>query len=290
NTGLLNTGVGNAGSYNSGSFNVGASNTGSWNAGDTNTGWFNPGDVNTGIGNTGDVNTGGFNQGNLNNGFFWRGDGQGHAGFDYTLTIPAIGLNLGADVPLGIPVTGTIGTIVNGGPPEITVPGFTIPTLHLTGDALFGTIGPIVVDPITITGPSLNLTVGGGQSLQLGFSGPGVGPVVIPVLQVAAGPGVGNSTGVPSSGFFNSGVGGASGFGNVGGGSGWWNVGRSSGVGNVGVLGSGVLNLGDGVSGWFNTVPSMGSGVGNVGEQLAGLFSAGPGGPSVFNLGLGNQG
>ncbi|ETZ96588.1 pentapeptide repeats family protein [Mycobacterium kansasii 732] len=66
--------------------------------------------------------------------------------------------------------------------------------------------------------------------------------------------------------------------------------GRSSGVGNVGVLGSGVLNLGDGVSGWFNTIPSMGSGVGNVGEQLAGLFSAGPGGPSVFNLGLGNQG
>ncbi|ETZ96591.1 pentapeptide repeats family protein [Mycobacterium kansasii 732] len=54
--------------------------------------------MNTGIGNTGDVNTGGFNQGNLNNGFFWRGDGQGHAGFDYTLTIPAIGLNLGADV------------------------------------------------------------------------------------------------------------------------------------------------------------------------------------------------
>ncbi|ARG70877.1 hypothetical protein B1T47_19600, partial [Mycobacterium kansasii] len=136
-----------------------------------------------GIANTGDVNTGGFNQGNLNNGFFWRGDGQGHAGIDYTLTIPAIGLNLGVDVPLDIPVTGTIGTIVNGGPPQITVPGFTISTLHLTGDALFGTIGPIVVDPITITGPSVDLHVGGaGESLQLGISGPGVGPVVIPVL------------------------------------------------------------------------------------------------------------
>ncbi|ARG63241.1 hypothetical protein B1T45_20280, partial [Mycobacterium kansasii] len=92
-------------------------------------------------------------------------------------------MNLGVDVPLDIPVTGTIGTIVNGGPPQITVPGFTISTLHLTGDALFGTIGPIVVDPITITGPSVDLHVGGaGESLQLGISGPGVGPVVIPVL------------------------------------------------------------------------------------------------------------
>ncbi|ETZ96321.1 hypothetical protein I547_7769 [Mycobacterium kansasii 824] len=53
----------------------------------------------------------------------------------------------------------------------------------------------------------------------------------------------------------------------------WWVFG----CGNVGVLGFGVLNLGDGVSGWFNTIPSMGSGVGNVGEQLAGLFSAGRG-------------
>ncbi|MGV7557871.1 hypothetical protein PJM25_28740, partial [Mycobacterium kansasii] len=131
-----------------------------------------------------------------NNGFFWRGDGQGHAGFDYTLTIPAIALNLGVNVPLNIPITGHLGDIV--------VDPFTIPVLHLTGtggNSLTGTIGPIVSDQITITGPSLNLTLGGpGQSLQLGFSGPALGPVVIPVLQVAAGPGVGNSTGVPSSG------------------------------------------------------------------------------------------
>ncbi|MGV7524089.1 PPE family protein, partial [Mycobacterium kansasii] len=138
-----------------------------------------------------------------NNGFFWRGDGQGHAGFDYTLTIPAIALNLGVNVPLNIPITGHLGDIVIG--------SFTIPTLHLNGSNLTGTIGPIVVDPITITGPSLDLHVGGpGESLQLDISGPALGPVVIPVLQVAAGPGVGNSTGVPSSGFFNSGVGGAS--------------------------------------------------------------------------------
>ncbi|BCI85778.1 hypothetical protein NIIDMKKI_09840 [Mycobacterium kansasii] len=159
-------------------------NTGSWNAGDTNTGWFNPGNLNTGIANTGDVNTGGFNQGNLNNGFFWRGDGQGHAGFDYTLTIPAIALNLDVKVPLDIPITGHLGDIVIG--------SFTIPTLHLNGNNLTGTIGPIVVDPITISGPSVDLHVGGaGESLQLGISGPGVGPVVIPVLQVAAGPGWG---------------------------------------------------------------------------------------------------
>ncbi|MGV7563464.1 PPE family protein, partial [Mycobacterium kansasii] len=150
------------------------------------------------------VNTGGFNQGNLNNGFFWRGDGQGHAGFDYTLTIPAIALNLDVKVPLDIPITGHLGDIVIG--------SFTIPTLHLNGNNLTGTIGPIVVDPITISGPSVDLHVGGaGESLQLGISGPGVGPVVIPVLQVAAGPGVGNSTGGVSSGFFNSGSGSASG-------------------------------------------------------------------------------
>ncbi|BCI85780.1 hypothetical protein NIIDMKKI_09860 [Mycobacterium kansasii] len=119
----------------------------------------------------------------------------------------------------------------------------TIPLIHLTGtggNSLTGTIGPIVSDQITITGPSLSLTLGGpGESLQLSFSGPALGPVVIPVLQVAAGPGVGNSTGGVSSGFFNSGSGSASGFGNVGGGSGWWNFGGSSGAGNVGVLGSG---------------------------------------------------
>ncbi|MDC8997618.1 hypothetical protein PR371_27090, partial [Mycobacterium marinum] len=115
----------------------------------------------------GHLNTGGFNQGSQNNGFFWRGDAQGQIGFDYTITIPEIGLGLNVDVPLNIPLRGTIGTLIDG-EPIISVPGFTIPALHLDGTALSGTIGPIVVDPITITGPQVDLMVGGpGESLQL---------------------------------------------------------------------------------------------------------------------------
>ncbi|MGV7252907.1 hypothetical protein PJK45_29660, partial [Mycobacterium kansasii] len=108
---------------------------------------------------------------------------------------PAIALNLDVKVPLDIPITGHLGDIV--------IDPITIPLIHLTGtggNSLTGTIGPIVSDQITITGPSLSLTLGGpGESLQLSFSGPALGPVVIPVLQVAAGPGVGNSTGGVSS-------------------------------------------------------------------------------------------
>ncbi|WP_261880031.1 hypothetical protein, partial [Mycobacterium marinum] len=149
------------------------------------------------------LNTGGFNQGSQNNGFFWRGDAQGQIGFDYTITIPEIGLGLNVDVPLNIPLRGTIGTLIDG-EPIISVTGFTIPALHLDGTALSGTIGPIVVDPITITGPQVDLMVGGpGESLQLALSGPGVGPVVIPVAHVPAVAGFGNTTSAPSSGFFN---------------------------------------------------------------------------------------
>ncbi|BBC68055.1 hypothetical protein MMRN_49510 [Mycobacterium marinum] len=152
NSGVLNTGVGNAGDYNSGSFNTGASNTGDLNAGDTNTGWANTGNLNTGFGNSGHLNTGGFNQGSQNNGFFWRGDAQGQIGFDYTLTVPEIGLNIDANIPINIPVAATLGVIKVG--------TFTIPTLYLNGNNLTGTIGPIVVDPITITGPQVDLMVG----------------------------------------------------------------------------------------------------------------------------------
>ncbi|WP_143120020.1 hypothetical protein, partial [Mycobacterium marinum] len=108
---------------------------------------------------SGHLNTGGFNQGSQNNGFFWRGDAQGQIGFDYTLTVPEIGLNIDANIPINIPVAATLGVIKVG--------TFTIPTLYLNGNNLTGTIGPIVVDPITITGPQVDLMVGGpGESLQ----------------------------------------------------------------------------------------------------------------------------
>ncbi|MCV7194881.1 hypothetical protein H7J74_00040, partial [Mycobacterium angelicum] len=136
-----------------------------------------------------------------NNGFFWRADGQGQFGGDYTLTIPRIGLDLAVDIPLHIPVSGSLGNIV--------VDSFTIPTIHLSssgsGNSLTGTVGPLVVDSITVTGPQLSLLVDG--PLHLVLSGPGVGPVVVPVWHVGAGPGFGNAAGVSSSGFFNSGGG-----------------------------------------------------------------------------------
>ncbi|WP_425437436.1 pentapeptide repeat-containing protein, partial [Mycobacterium angelicum] len=176
NAGLLNTGIGNVGSYNSGGFNPGSVNTGSFNTGDTNTGWWNTGDLNTGVGNSGDLNTGGFNRGSQNNGFFWRADGQGQFGGDYTLTIPRIGLDLAVDIPLHIPVSGSLG--------NISTQPFTLPVIHLSGDNLNGTVGPIVFDSIEITGPSIALLVDG--PLHLALSGPGVGPVVVPVWHVGA--------------------------------------------------------------------------------------------------------
>ncbi|WP_158520311.1 hypothetical protein, partial [Mycobacterium tuberculosis] len=45
---------------------------------------------------------------------------------------------------------------------------------------------------------------------------------------------------------------------------------------NVGTLGSGVLNLGSGISGFYNTsvlpfgTPAAVSGIGNLGQQLSG--------------------
>ncbi|MCY0611254.1 hypothetical protein OVV29_37655, partial [Klebsiella pneumoniae] len=74
-----------------------------------------------------------------------------------------------------------------------------------------------------------------------------LGPVHI-LIDLPAVPGFGNTTGAPSSGFFNSGAGGVSGFGNVGAMvSGGWNqapsalLGGGSGVFNAGTLHSGVL-------------------------------------------------
>lgn len=55
-----------------------------------------------------------------------------------------------------------------------------------------------------------------------------IGDIPIPIIDVPAVPGFGNTTTAPSSGFFNTGGGGGSGFANVGAGtSGWWNQGTT---------------------------------------------------------------
>ncbi|AMC52552.1 PPE family protein PPE56 [Mycobacterium tuberculosis variant bovis BCG] len=193
------------------------------------------------------------------------------------------------DNPLGLLVSVSISN------PGFTIPGFSVPAqpLPLSID-IEGQIDGFSTPPITID--RIPLTVGGGVT---------IGPITIQGLHIPAAPGVGNTTTAPSSGFFNSGAGGVSGFGNVGAGSsGWWNqapsalLGAGSGVGNVGTLGSGVLNLGSGISGFYNTsvlpfgTPAAVSGIGNLGQQLSGVSAAGTTLRSMLagNLGLANVG
>jgi len=116
----------------------------------------------------------------------------------------------------------------------------------------------------------------------------GLGPINIPIN--FGGPGVGNTTSAPSSGFFNSGQGSVSGFGNVGTAvSGFWNQvpetlsGAVSGSFNVGQFVSGMSNWGNAISGYANTsslglmTAAFDSGVRNIGQKLSGFFTTGTG-------------
>ncbi|MGV0489639.1 hypothetical protein AB3G43_28600, partial [Mycobacterium kansasii] len=272
-----------------------------------------------------------FITGDANNGFFWRGTGQGLIAADYTITIPHIPLTLGGGGLFELPITGHITGLTvqsfmvhgigdsNTGIPlnlqlnvlgqqtdeigvhvhipvidkNVTIP---LPALPISlGITVDNQIGAILVPPITINPITFNNFMVGNNttSLSADVAG-GIGPVTIPVLQLAAAPGFGNSTGVPSSGFFNSGVGGGSGVGNSGSGvSGWWNVGSlSSGYQNLGNLVSGFINKGELLSG-INNSNILGlstSGVGNVGDNVSGLFFQGADRMSIFNAGLANVG
>ncbi|OBK45642.1 hypothetical protein A5656_04645 [Mycobacterium gordonae] len=289
NAGGFNTGWANAGSYNTGGFNAGDFNSGSANPGDVNTGSFNTGDTNTGWANTGNLDTGAFISGDQSNGLLWRGDRQGLIAADYTLTIPDIPLTLTGGGILNIPITGNItglaiesfsihgqggsaipvnlginvlgadtgGLDIRVGLPDplgsVTIPIPPLPlNLHVTIDDTLTSIAlpRIAVNPIVLN----NLVVGGvGTPLTVNVGG-SAGPVVVQLLHVGAAPGLGNATVAPSSGFFNSGAGGVSGFGNIG------QV--VSGYGNVGSMVSGVKNLGGLLSGvlwgwrcWGSAIP-----------------------------------
>ena len=52
----------------------------------------------------------------MNNGFFWRGDAQGQAAGRLHLDHPPLAIGLDIEIPINIPVTGTLGIIVNGLP------------------------------------------------------------------------------------------------------------------------------------------------------------------------------
>ncbi|WP_261898243.1 hypothetical protein, partial [Mycobacterium marinum] len=265
------------------------------------------------------INTGAFVSGDMNNGFFWRGTGQGLIGADYTITIPQIPLTIGGGGILNIPITGAItGLTVQ----SFTVHGVgsaatPIPVnLHLNVDGESGgatvsvhipntdvsfdvhvdglpitldlpldsEVRPIVVPDIPISRIPIVLSLGSDSTLLNTAIGAGIGPISIPILDLPTAPGFGNATGSPSSGFFNSGPGGVSGFGNVGDTlSGVWNFGSyASGLQNYGgSLLSGITNLGGATSGLGNTsdlglaIAGVISGIGNVGSQLSGLFLEG---------------
>ncbi|REM97504.1 hypothetical protein, partial [Mycobacterium tuberculosis] len=117
-----------------------------------------------------------------------------------------------------------------------------------------------------------------------------IGPINVPIAGFGGAPGFGNSTTLPSSGFFNTGAGGGSGFSNTGAGmSGLLNamsdplLGSASGFANFGTQLSGILNRGAGISGVYNTgalgvvTAAVVSGFGNVGQQLSGLLFTGVG-------------
>ncbi|WP_261864775.1 hypothetical protein, partial [Mycobacterium marinum] len=209
--------------------------------------YLNPGNYNTGLANSGDVNTGAFISGDYSNGAFWRGDHQGLVGFSYAINIPETPGHAEISIPIDIPINGTIGDINT---PRVRIPEFPL-NVYVFTPIHVGDVGPIVLPPIRITGPTLTGNIGGPTtSIDIGIGGT-LGPAKITIIDIPAAPGFGNSTTSPSSGFFNSGDGSVSGFGNFGDHtSGLVNFGSgNSGAQNVGALQSGLANLGDTVSG-----------------------------------------
>ncbi|NKE29410.1 hypothetical protein FVP32_24985, partial [Mycobacterium tuberculosis] len=161
---------------------------------------------NTGIANTGDVDTGAFITGNYSNGLFLSGDYQGLVGLNLVIDMP-LPISLGVNIPIDIPITASAG--------NITLMGVTIPP---TGDIVLSSIagqrahfGPITIPNITVVGPTTTVAIGGPNTA---ITITGGGAIRIPLISIPAAPGFGNSTTNPSSGFFNTGAGGASGFGN----------------------------------------------------------------------------
>ena len=285
NTGSVNTGIANAGSFNTGSYNVGSTNTGSFNPGNYNTGSFNTGHTNTGMANSGNVNTGGFNTGSHNNGFIWRDDYQGPFSADYTVTIPqfpAVNLDVehSAEYPHSRQPRRPAGLRLQSGSDPRPFRWSVVVKTWANAD-----ISAIQVPTITGTLPTITANIGdpnGSTALNIAIHSSG-GPIRIPLLHIPAAPGFGNDTTSPSSGFFHSGAGGASGFGNLGANTSGlfdWEALGSSGVNNVGALSSGFANLGHTVSGLFNASSAAnpfhdaGQHVGVAQHQLdlAGLF------------------
>ncbi len=193
---------------------------------------------------------------------------------------------------------------INLNPTTLHFPGFTIPT------------GPIHIGlPLSLTIPGF--TIPGGTlipqlPLGLGLSGgtppfdlptvvidripvelhasTTIGPVSLPIFGFGGAPGFGNDTTAPSSGFFNTGGGGGSGFSNSGSGmsdsgsgmSGVLNASSTRSVGSAARVGVGLRHC----SGRRRASPiSAPSSPASSGTQLSGILNRGAGISGVYNTG-----
>ncbi|MEQ0764610.1 hypothetical protein ABLN67_10005, partial [Mycobacterium tuberculosis] len=189
----------------------------------------------------------------------------------------------------------------------IDIPPIDIPASTINGISM----SEVVPIDVSVDIPAVTITGTRIDPIPLNFDVlSSAGPINISIIDIPALPGFGNSTELPSSGFFNTGGGGGSGIANFGAGvSGLLNqasspmVGTLSGLGNAGSLASGVLNSGVDISGMFNvstlgSAPAVISGFGNLGNHVSGvsidgllamLTSGGSGGsgqPSIIDAAI----
>jgi len=206
-------------------------------------------------------------------------------GVDIGATVSPILLNLGARIPLNVPITADLGSV---GTLGATIPGFSITTTNWTTivNQVFNAtvdgvnlrevfdftvlngvlpVSAVTIPAVTVDLPAVTGAIGGGEtSIPFNFSAETAPFRIIPLLvgtgaRASAGAGAVPGAG-GSSGLFNSGAGL----------SGLLNqtalFGRLSGLLNQGALGSGAGNAGAGNSGWVNT-----------GTEQSGAFGGWPG-------------
>lgn len=229
---------------------------------------------------SGNLNTGAFIAGNYSNGAFWRGDYQGLGGYQYHGTVSEIPWSYSVNSDIEIPISGSINAVTQ---EMFTIQGWSIPlSLQITiciiyipfvGCVLSGTLPPfhiatvdvpsITVDP-SVLNPQTPLVFNFSQVIDMPGSGT-EGPFSFGFTSPGM-PGFFNTSTNPSSGFFNSGEGGASGFLN--------NVsGAVSGIANAFTQTSGIFNDGGvGVSG-FQNFGTLESGWANLGNFLSGVYN-----------------
>ncbi|WP_444308940.1 pentapeptide repeat-containing protein, partial [Mycobacterium marinum] len=223
--------------------------------------------------------------------FFVTSDNQGQIAINLSVTTPHIPIDVQSIVPVNQVYT------LGGNTIQVSEAGSVFPRTYYLGGLFF--LGPINLGASTLTIPTVTIALGGpSTNIPISIVG-AVESRTITFLDIPAAPGFGNTTAGPSSGVFNAGTGGNSGFANFGAASsGLWNSGvaaaGNSGVQNFGSLASGWANLGNTLSGFYNTstanlaAPANLSGLFNVGTDLAGVLRDANG--TILNLGLADLG